>query len=80
MTDLLHKALNGLWALAEDRRRGAAEIADRAAALLERYLERVQSDDPRLSYALAELAEATLRVQPSMAPLVNLANRLQLAA
>ena len=80
VTDLLRKALNGLRALAEDRRRGAAEIADRAAAMLERYLERVQSDDPRLSYALAELAEATLRVQPSMAPLVNLANRLQLAA
>ncbi|KKM01083.1 hypothetical protein LCGC14_1797930, partial [marine sediment metagenome] len=32
MADLLRKALNGLRALAEDRRRGAAEIADRAAA------------------------------------------------
>ncbi|MFQ5663620.1 MAG: hypothetical protein ACE5HL_07305 [Terriglobia bacterium] len=83
MADALRKTLAGLRALASDHRSGAAEIADRAAALLEEFCRqesRIVGSDPRLPYALSELAEATLTVQPSMAPLLNLANRIQLAA
>ncbi|HXE75665.1 MAG TPA: hypothetical protein VNN18_08525 [Candidatus Xenobia bacterium] len=80
MADALRKALSGLRALGEDHVSGAAEIAARAAALLEHYCRQERPDDPRLPYALAELAETTLTIQPSMAPLLNLANRIQLAA
>lgn len=80
MGDALRKALIGLRALAHDHRSGAAEIADRAAAVLEEFCRQATAGDPRLPYALSELAEATLTVQPSMAPLLNLANRVQLAA
>jgi translation initiation factor eIF-2B subunit delta len=80
MPDSLQKALAGLRALAEDHRSGAAEIADRAAELLETYCVQARPPDPRLPYALAELADLTLRVQPSLAPLLNLANLVQLAA
>jgi len=80
MADILRKTLTGLRALASDHRSGAAEIADRAAALLADYCRQERLDDPRLPYALAELAETTLTVQPSLAPLLNLANLVQLAA
>lgn len=80
MAEALQKTLNSLRALAGDHRSGAAEIADRAAALLAEFCRREGTGDPRLPYALSELADATLAVQPSMAPLLNLANRLQLAA
>lgn len=80
MADVLRKTLNGLRALADDHRSGAAEIADRALFLLEEYCRQKGAGDPRLPYALSELAEAMLAVQPSMAPLLNLANWLQLAA
>jgi translation initiation factor 2B subunit (eIF-2B alpha/beta/delta family) len=80
MADALRKALTGLRALASDHRSGAAEIADRAAALLAEYCRQERPDDPRLPYGLAELAETTLTVQPSLAPLLNLANLVQRAA
>lgn len=80
MSSSLRKTLKGLRALAADHRSGAAEIADRAAALLEDFLQQERAGDPRLPYALSALAETTLTIQPSMAPLLNLANRLQLAA
>jgi len=80
MADELKKALGGLRALAGDHRSGAAEIADRAYALLEEFCRQERPDDPRLPYALAELAETTLTAQPSMAPLLNLANLIQLVA
>jgi translation initiation factor 2B subunit (eIF-2B alpha/beta/delta family) len=80
MADTLRKTLNGLRGLAADHRSGAAEIADRAAALLYEFCQAERSDDSRLPYALAELAEATLTAQPSLAPLLNLANLIQLAA
>lgn len=80
MADALRKTRNRLRALADDHRSGAAEIADRAAALLEDFCRQASRSDPRLPYALSELAETTLRVQASLAPLLNLANRLQLAA
>ena len=80
MPDTLEKTLRGLRALSQDHRSGAAEIADRAAELLEAYCAQARPNDPRLPYALSELAEAALTVQPSLAPLLNLANRVQLAA
>lgn len=80
MADALRKALTGLRALGSDHRSGAAEIADRAAALLSDYCLQERPDDPRLPYGLAELAETMLTVQPSLAPLLNLANLVQLAA
>lgn len=80
MAETLRKTLAELRALAADHRSGAAEIAERAAALLEEFFAQQRRSDPRLPYALSELAETTLRVQPSMAPLLNLANRIQLAA
>lgn len=76
----LRQTLAGLRALGEDRRAGAAEIADRAAALLAAFCREQRRSDPRLPYALGALAEATLTVHPSMAPLLNLANRVQAAA
>jgi ribose 1,5-bisphosphate isomerase len=80
MADTLRKTLSGLRALATDHRSGAAEISDRAVALLAEFCRQEQADDSRLPYALAELAETALSVQPSMAPLLNLANLIQLAA
>lgn len=83
MPATLQQTLAGLRALGEDRRSGAAEIADRAAALLEGFCRgqsRNVGNDPRLPYALGALAETTLGAHPSMAPLLNLANRVQLAA
>lgn len=80
MADALRKTLTGLRALAGDHRSGAAEIADRAAALLAEFCREERPDDPRLPYALGELADTTLTVQPSMAPFLHLANLIQLAA
>ena len=80
MADALRKTLTGLRALGGDHRSGAAEIADRAASLLADYCRQERPDDPRLPYGLAELAETMLTVQPSLAPLLNLANLVQLAA
>ncbi|MFQ5724098.1 MAG: hypothetical protein ACE5G6_06360 [Terriglobia bacterium] len=79
MADGLKKTLAGLRALSRDRSAGAAEIAERAAALLERFCRR-PARDSRTSQALARLAETTLTLHPAMAPLLNLANHLQLAA
>jgi len=78
--DALRKTLAGLRALGSDHLSGAAEVADRAVALLESYCREERPDDPRVPYALGELAETALSVQPSMAPMLNLANRIQLAA
>src|SRR5574341_491807 len=80
MADALRKTLTGLRALGRDHLSGAAEIANRAATLLEHYCREERAAAARLPYALAELAETALRVQPSMAPMLNLANRIQLAA
>lgn len=80
MADPLKAALRGLRALAADHRSGAAEIADRAAALLEDFCRQERASDPRLSYALAELAETVLKMHPTLAPLLRLANLIQLAA
>lgn len=80
MADYLRKTLRGLNKLAADHRSGASQIAGQAVTLLVEFCQRVQPDDRRLPYALAELAEATRRVQPSMGPFLHLANRLQLAA
>lgn len=80
MADALRKTLNGLRMLAADHRSGAAEIADHAVTLLEDFCRRSRPRDPRLPYALSELAEALLTIEPSMAPLLNLANQIQLAA
>jgi ribose 1,5-bisphosphate isomerase len=80
MADALRKTLNGFKALASDHGSGAAEIADRAVRLLEEFCQQEKPDDARLSYALGELAEAALTAQPSMAPLLNLANLIQRAA
>lgn len=80
MAEALQKTLTGLRALGDDHRSGAAELADRAARWLEEFCRRQRAGDPRLPYALSALAEATLAAQPAMAPLVNLANRVQRAA
>lgn len=80
MPQALRETLRALRALAEDHRSGAAEIADRATALVEDFCRGQRRDDPRLPYALSALAETTLGLHPSMAPLLNLANCVQLAA
>lgn len=80
MSDVLRKTLNGLRALAADHRSGAAEITDHAVALLEDFCRLSRPRDPRLPYALSELADALLTIEPAMAPLLNLANQIQLAA
>ncbi|MFQ5777975.1 MAG: translation initiation factor eIF-2B [Terriglobia bacterium] len=80
MADALRTALNGLRELARDHRSGAGEIADCAAALVEDFCRQQRAGDARLPPALLELANTTLNVQPSMAPLLNLANTIQLAA
>jgi hypothetical protein len=80
MPDAFRTALTGLRALAADHRSGAAEIAARAAALLDAFCREARPADPRLPYALGELAETALTVQPSLAPLLHLGNLIQLAA
>src|SRR3990167_8385731 len=76
----LRQTVAELGALGADRRSGAAEIADRAAAPPEAFCRGQRARDPQLPYALSALAEATLAAHPAMAPLLNLANRIQLAA
>jgi len=78
--DRLQKTLAALRALGDDHQSGAGEIADRAAMLLEDFCRAQRPRDPRLPYALSALAEAALAAQPAMAPLLNLANHIQLAA
>jgi ribose 1,5-bisphosphate isomerase len=76
----LRQTVAELAALGADRRSGAAELAERAAALVEAFCRGQRRRDPRLPYALSALAEATLAAHPAMAPLLNLANLIQLAA
>ncbi len=65
-----------LAAIARDRSSGAAELALRATRALQAWLRR----RPRPSEAeLEEIARALLRAQPSMAPLLRLANEVALA-
>lgn len=80
MAEALQTALDGLRELARDHRSGAGEIADCAAALLENFCRQQNANDVRLPQTLTELAQTVLNVQPSMAPLLNLANTIQLAA
>ncbi len=65
-----------LAAIGRDRSSGAAELALRATRALQGWLRR----RPRPSEAeLDEIAHALLRAQPSMAPLLRLANEFALA-
>lgn len=75
MTEALREALADIRAIARDRRSGAAELADRAATALLRFV-RMRPARPE---HLAALAAALLRAQPSMAPLLNLAGLVQRA-
>lgn len=77
MAKAFHTAVQEIRALARDRRSGAAELAERAAAALLRFL-RAQGSVTREQ--LAMLAEALLRAQPSMAPLLNLSHLVAQAA
>src|SRR5712692_6611766 len=74
MDRLLRRQLSGV---ARDRRSGAAELALRAVTALQAWLRR----HPRPTEAdLLEITRALLRAQPSMAPLLRLANEVALAA
>jgi translation initiation factor 2B subunit (eIF-2B alpha/beta/delta family) len=77
MAASLKPAVRKLRALSRDHRAGAAELADRAAAILLDFLRREPSAAAR---PLAALAEATFAAQPSMAPLLNLGERVARAA
>ncbi|MFQ5817592.1 MAG: hypothetical protein ACE5H2_06520 [Terriglobia bacterium] len=77
MAEAFHSARKRIHALGRDHRSGAAEIAERAAAALLDFIRRSQRPEAR---QLAILAEATLRAQPAMAPVINLANRVACAA
>jgi translation initiation factor 2B subunit (eIF-2B alpha/beta/delta family) len=80
MSDYLRKTTRELRKLAADRRSGAAQISGQVLALVEEFCQNSQSEGPGLSRELAELAETTRRAHPSMGPLLNLANLLQLAS
>ncbi|MFQ5926434.1 MAG: hypothetical protein ACE5MH_03270, partial [Terriglobia bacterium] len=84
MADNFRTALNRIRALGRDHRSGAAEITDRAAGVLSDFVRasrRPAANQPRRWRGqLAALAEATLRAQPSMAPMMNLANQVACAA
>ncbi len=74
MDGLLRRELD---AIARDRRSGAAQLALRGVIALQGWLRR------RREFTQAELldtARALLRAQPSMAPLLRLANEVALAA
>src|SRR5713226_6328400 len=74
MDRLLRRQLSGV---ARDRRSGAAELALRAVTALQAWLRR----HPRPTEAdLHEITRALPRAQPSMAPLLRLANEVALAA
>jgi translation initiation factor 2B subunit (eIF-2B alpha/beta/delta family) len=64
-------------AVARDRRSGAAELALRAVGAMQDWLRRHRTPTGQ---ELEEIAGALLRAQPSMAPLLRLANQVALAA
>ena len=66
-----------LAAIARDRRSGAAELALRAVTALQTWLR--QHPEPSEA-ELTEIARVLLRAQPSMAPILRLANCVALAA
>ncbi len=70
----LHRELRGI---AADRRSGAAELALRAVSALQAWL---RGHSKPGEEELLEIAGALLRAQPSMAPLLRLANEVALAA
>src|SRR2546425_7548868 len=74
MDRLLRQQLD---AMARDRRSGAAELALRAVTDLQSWLRRHPKPNEQ---ELLDIASALLRAQPSMAPLLRLANELALAA
>src|SRR2546425_777114 len=65
-----------LEAIARDRRSGAAQLALRAVTDLQSWLRRHPKPTEQ---ELLDIASALLRAQPSMAPLLRLANELALA-
>ena len=73
MDGLLRRQLDGV---ARDRRSGAAEIALRAVTALQAWLRHHRQPSEQ---ELVEIARAFLRAQPSMAPLLRLANEVALA-
>lgn len=73
MDRLLRRQVN---AIARDRRSGAAELALRAVKALQAWLHRHPKPGKQ---ELLEIARALLRAQPSMAPLLRLANEVALA-
>jgi translation initiation factor 2B subunit (eIF-2B alpha/beta/delta family) len=74
MDRLLRRELD---AIARDRRSGAAELALSAVTALQSWLRRHPQPSKQ---ELLDIARALLRVQPSMAPLLRLANEVALAA
>lgn len=66
-----------LGSIARDRRSGAAELALRAVTALQAWLRRHAKPSEA---ELLEIARALLRAQPSMAPILRLANSVALAA
>ena len=73
MDGLLRRQLDGV---ARDRRSGAAEIALRAVTALQAWLRRHRQPSEQ---ELLEIARALLRAQPSMAPMLRLANEVALS-
>jgi len=73
MADAVLAALKEIRAVARDRRSGAAELADRAAAAWLRFVRTSKAPPQVFERQLKSLAKATLAAQPAMAPLLNLA-------
>lgn len=67
-------------ALARAPRSGAAELADRAAAILLAFLRRTPASAVNAAEQFARLAEALGRAQPAMAPVLKLAHLAATAA
>lgn len=80
MPDPYRTARRQLRALGRDPRSGAAELADRAAAILLAFLRRTPASAVNTAEQLARLAEALGRAQPAMAPVLKLAHLAATAA
>lgn len=80
MPDPYRTARRRLHALGRDRVSGAAQLADRAAAILLAFLRRTPASAVNTAGQLARLAEALGRAQPAMAPVLKLAHLAATAA
>lgn len=80
MQNAWRQARAELEGIRQDHTSGSAELALRAALLVEKFLARCQALGPRkLRERLDQIAFGLVAAQPSMAPMFNLANAISLA-